>query len=138
MSTWTGRGASGRSRSLAVFALFCFLLSIFGLYHFGSSNDRRLTEEEIQGTLPHPPPVAPPKPPAEDNDPDRLPPLYPELKVAELALPQHDEDLPYPEGRNAKFVRFGNQMWGVGLNNQLFEMSVEQITSLSANILNHA
>lgn len=77
--------------------------------------------------MPHSPPATPQKPPVKDDDPDRLPPLYPELKVAELALPQHEEDLPYPEGRNAKFVRFGNQMWGVGLNNQLFEMSVGQI-----------
>jgi len=57
-----------------------------------------------------------------ENEDHSRPPLYPELKVAELALPQHNEDLPSPEGKNARFLRFSNQLSGVGLNNQLFEL----------------
>ena len=58
----------------------------------------------------------------DDNEDHTHPPLYPELRVAELALPQHNEDLPLPEGKNARFLRFSNQLPGVGLNNQLFEL----------------
>ncbi|KAF9506721.1 hypothetical protein BS47DRAFT_1321678 [Hydnum rufescens UP504] len=43
------------------------------------------------------------------------------LQDQERRLPQHNLDLPYPEGRSAKMLRFGNQMWGVGFNNQLQE-----------------
>lgn len=40
----------------------------------------------------------------------------------ERSLPQHDLDLPPPEGRDGRFVRFRNQMWGVGFNNLLGEV----------------
>lgn len=124
MPSWSGRGASGRSRIVAFAALICFILSTFSLYHYGSPGAQYITEKELEKLTPSEPP-SPPEPvePPED-DHGGLPPLYPELKVEELALPQHEEELPYPEGKNAKFVRFGNQMWGVGLNNQLFEMYV--------------
>ncbi|KZV98889.1 hypothetical protein EXIGLDRAFT_275066 [Exidia glandulosa HHB12029] len=39
----------------------------------------------------------------------------------EKTLPQHDADLPPPEGRDGRFLRFRNQMWGVGFNNLLGE-----------------
>jgi len=48
----------------------------------------------------------------QSNDTTILPPLFPDLAKAEEKLPQHNETLPYPEGRNAKFLRFGNEMWG--------------------------
>ncbi len=53
-----------------------------------------------------------------------LPPLYLDYFEAENLLPQHNENLPFPEGRTARFLRFGNQMWGVGLNNQFQEVYV--------------
>lgn len=34
------------------------------------------------------------------------PPLYERFHVTELALPQHNLDLPYPEGRSGKYLRF--------------------------------
>lgn len=128
MGTWTGRGASARIRSLAFVAIGTVVVTIFilfGSYGAPDQTPARIdvdtpaeTSSEAPAAVPNPS-----RPPGEEeNDPERLPPLYPELKVAELALPQHDEDLPFPEGKNARFVRFGNQMWGVGLNNQLFEM----------------
>ncbi|KAF8303084.1 hypothetical protein DL93DRAFT_2067052 [Clavulina sp. PMI_390] len=56
------------------------------------------------------------------NDFARLPPLYPEYDEEERKLPQHNEDAPFPDGRHARFIRFDNQIWGLGLNNQLFEI----------------
>ncbi|KDQ16717.1 hypothetical protein BOTBODRAFT_106532 [Botryobasidium botryosum FD-172 SS1] len=53
-----------------------------------------------------------------------LPPLYGELKDIESKLPQHNLSLPFPEGRDGRYVRFENQMWGTGLNNQLEEILV--------------
>lgn len=124
MPSWSGRGASGRSRILAFAALLCFFLSSLSLYHYGSPGAQYITEKELEEVTPLTPSTSESvNPPVQEEvDHGGLPPLYPELKVAELALPQHDEDLPFPEGKNARFVRFGNQMWGVGLNNQIFEM----------------
>ena len=35
---------------------------------------------------------------------ERLPPLYRKYRLRELALPQHNLDLPYPEGRDGKYL----------------------------------
>lgn len=88
----------GSSRFRRVFAVFVviFLFSFASLFHFHQRRARRIAKN--------------------------YPPLYEDLAKAELSLPQHDAFLPAPEGRNGRFVRFENQMWGVGFNNQLFEM----------------
>ena len=49
-----------------------------------------------------------------------LPPFFREFYETELALPQHDESLPYPEGRNGRFLWINNQSGGVS---KLFAMS---------------
>ena len=56
--------------------------------------------------------------------PRPLPHLFPEIWEQEDRLPQHDLSLPPPEGINGRYIRFENQMWGNGVNNQLQEMSV--------------
>lgn len=43
----------------------------------------------------------------------RLPPLYPEYRRRELALPQHNLDLPYPEGRNGKYLWISEHVRGM-------------------------
>ena len=43
----------------------------------------------------------------------RLPPLYPEYRLRELALPQHNLDLPYPEGRNGKYLWISEHVRGM-------------------------
>ncbi|KAI0789484.1 hypothetical protein C8Q75DRAFT_765893 [Abortiporus biennis] len=53
-------------------------------------------------------------------DPDK-PPLYGDYHQRELALPQHNADLPYPEGRQGKYVWFANRVNGVGWGNALQE-----------------
>jgi len=50
------------------------------------------------------------------------PPTYERLKKWEMDLPQHDLDLPYPEGRTGRYVLFKNQIQMLGWNNQLNEV----------------
>ncbi len=52
----------------------------------------------------------------------RTPPSYEEWEDKERDLPQHDTTLSFPEGGDVRMLSFGNQMQGVGLNNQLQEM----------------
>lgn len=42
----------------------------------------------------------------------RLPPLYPEYRLRELALPQHNPDLPLPEGRHGKYIWISEHVRG--------------------------
>ena len=50
------------------------------------------------------------------------PPTYERLKKWEMDLPQHNLDLPYPEGRTGRYVLFKNQIQMLGWNNQLNEV----------------
>jgi hypothetical protein len=50
------------------------------------------------------------------------PPSYKELREYERNLPQHNFSLPFPEGRYGRYVRFSNQIRGLGWNNVLNEM----------------
>lgn len=43
----------------------------------------------------------------------RLPPLYSEYRLHELALPQHNLDLPHPEGRNGKYLWISEHVRGM-------------------------
>ncbi|KAM6496678.1 hypothetical protein JOM56_007151 [Amanita muscaria] len=53
---------------------------------------------------------------------DGKPPTYHQYLEYEKQLPAHDEELPYPDGKDAKFIYFGNHQWGVGWGNVLQEM----------------
>ncbi|KAJ3575873.1 hypothetical protein NP233_g813 [Leucocoprinus birnbaumii] len=50
------------------------------------------------------------------------PPSYGRLRSWEGSLPQHNLSLPYPEGRNGRFVRFSVQIQQLGWNNCLNEI----------------
>lgn len=50
------------------------------------------------------------------------PPTYQRLKQWENNLPQHNLDLPFPEGRTGRYVLFKNQITGLGWNNELNEV----------------
>jgi hypothetical protein len=50
------------------------------------------------------------------------PPTYKKLREYERNLPQHNFSLPFPEGRQGRYVRFSNQIRGLGWNNILNEM----------------
>lgn len=93
--------------------------AVYNVYRRPGSQDLVVEVEEPQASrLPHlndtphlpplssavideilPPPIVP-----EIQDTRRLPPLFPEFHQAELALPQHNPDLPYPEGRTGKYI----------------------------------
>lgn len=50
------------------------------------------------------------------------PPGYESVWEFERTLPQHDLDLPFPEGRTGRYLRFENQIYGLGWNNVLNEL----------------
>ncbi|KAK2463845.1 hypothetical protein APHAL10511_004150 [Amanita phalloides] len=54
--------------------------------------------------------------------PDGRPPLYKQYREYEEHLPAHNPDLPYPNGKHAKFIFFANHQNGVGWGNVLQEM----------------
>jgi hypothetical protein len=53
--------------------------------------------------------------------PRRIP-RWTSLRKYERELPQQNLDLPHPEGQSGRYVRFTNQMRGLGWNNVLNEM----------------
>jgi hypothetical protein len=44
---------------------------------------------------------------------------FKQIREYERRLPQHDTSLPPPEGINGRTLAFSNEVWGLGLNNQL-------------------
>ncbi|KII83763.1 hypothetical protein PLICRDRAFT_440474 [Plicaturopsis crispa FD-325 SS-3] len=50
------------------------------------------------------------------------PPQYERLRAWEDALPQHDVDLPFPEGKDGRYVKFSSQVYALGWNNVLNEI----------------
>ena len=50
------------------------------------------------------------------------PPTYERLRKWEHDLPQHNLDLPYPEGRHGRYVKFTNQIKMLGWNNVFNEV----------------
>jgi hypothetical protein len=56
------------------------------------------------------------------SQPKTPPPKYEGLHKWEANLPQHDLDLPFPEGRTGRYVKFSNQIVMLGFNNVLNEV----------------
>lgn len=52
------------------------------------------------------------------------PPSWDVLRQRELNLPQHNLDLPFPEGKNGRYVKFSNQIRRSGWNNVFTELYV--------------
>ena len=50
-----------------------------------------------------------------------IPPSYNNIRRFENKLPQHNKNLPFPEGQNGVYLRFPEHLWGHGLNNVLQE-----------------
>ena len=50
------------------------------------------------------------------------PPAYDSIIEMERTLPQHNLSLPYPEGKNGRYVKFSYQLPALGWNNVLTEM----------------
>ena len=49
-------------------------------------------------------------------------PEYGSFREAERMLPQHNLDLPLPEGREGRYVKFSTQLAGKGWNNVFIEL----------------
>ncbi|KAF8514994.1 hypothetical protein JB92DRAFT_2916654 [Gautieria morchelliformis] len=50
---------------------------------------------------------------------DAYPLSFKQIREYERRLPQHDTSLPPPEGIKGRTLMFSNEVWGLGLNNQL-------------------
>ncbi len=104
---------------LVIFLLRHFLVSSFVLLPETSLSTPELTEPA--------PELAPPKLSVSvcDHDP---PPNWDKLYKWEDDLPQHNVDLPFPEGKEGRYVYFANQIQGLGWNNLLNEMCAFLLT----------
>jgi hypothetical protein len=78
--------------------------------------------DELNGVAPNPVATHPPEEPLPLKLPG--PPSYEALRKWEDELPQHNLDLPFPEGRTGRYVKFSTQMNLVGWNNCLNERCV--------------
>jgi hypothetical protein len=58
------------------------------------------------------------------------PPTHDKIREYEKNLPQHNLDLPFPEGRTGRYVRFNLQPKGQGWNNILNEWCVKPLILL--------
>ena len=83
---WWRRFYTKRILRLVVFAALCF-----GAVHLFWSADPVVEKTE------------------EKHD---TPPLYEKWRQAELRLPQHNPELPYPEGKHGKYIWYANHVHG--------------------------
>jgi hypothetical protein len=69
------------------------------------------------------------KPPPEPTNTTKweYPPTLAKLKQWERDLPQHSLDLPFPEGKTGRYVKFSNQVKRLGWNNAFNEMYVLRV-----------
>ncbi|KAJ7274409.1 hypothetical protein B0H12DRAFT_1088559 [Mycena haematopus] len=70
------------------------------------------------------------------EDPLRLPidpPTYEKLWLWEKNLPQHNLDLPFPEGKTGRYVKFSNQAHRLGWNNIFNELLMNTHLAYASN-----
>ncbi|KAI0082141.1 hypothetical protein K474DRAFT_1634064 [Panus rudis PR-1116 ss-1] len=56
---------------------------------------------------------------------ESLPPLYEQYHQEELGLPQHNPDLPFPEGREGRYVFIANHVYGLGWGNAMQQVLLD-------------
>lgn len=96
-------------------------LVFFCIYSFNSS---RTTQAAVEEPRQDEPLLQVPLQDAPHTASGPLPPTWDYLREWERNLPQHDTELPVPEGRHGRYVSFSNQIQGLGWNNQLNEVYV--------------
>jgi len=98
-----------------------FLLLVLGaLVSLSSFNDpEAITSHSIASEEAPPQNVTIPKPPDRD-----YPPNYKGLRKWIHDLPQHNLSLPFPEGKDGRYVKFSCQVQRLGWNNLLNEACV--------------
>ena len=82
---------------------FLFLATIAFLFHYFYSSTSNPDDPDYLLSFLH----DLPKPENGTN-----PPRFYEWHDREKRLPQHDLNLPYPQGREGRYIRFSNQVWG--------------------------
>ena len=112
----TARSTFGRHRLQFIIAFiisFTFLLFLLNpvqtYQRFRAQPSEIFEEQPASGSPPAPLPLPPP-------------PKYEKLRQWEANLPQHNLDLPFPEGRTGRYVKFSNQIVMLGWNNVFNEM----------------
>lgn len=63
----------------------------------------------------------------------KYPPTWGRMDKFQKDLPQHDLDLPFPEGRTGRYVKFSNQIRQLGWNNCLNEMLMNNVLAYETN-----
>ncbi|KAL0574566.1 hypothetical protein V5O48_007403 [Marasmius crinis-equi] len=61
------------------------------------------------------------------------PPDWKELRAFEDSLPQHNLELPFPEGKDGRYVRFSNEIRQLGWNNVLNEVLINTVLAHDTN-----
>ncbi|KAI0789487.1 hypothetical protein C8Q75DRAFT_164637 [Abortiporus biennis] len=69
------------------------------------------------------------------HDPE-FPPLYSEYHVKELALPQHNPNLPIPEGKDGKYLWIANHVDGLGWGNYMQEYMLDSYITYKTGRIN--
>ncbi|ESK93147.1 ATP:ADP antiporter [Moniliophthora roreri MCA 2997] len=101
---------SKRYSRILLVSIFCFA-TVVVLWHVEPAE--RIEFGSVQYS------VLPAQDPLGDGS---LPPLYEQYHEYERNLPQHDMELPAPDGKSARFIFSANHAWGSGWGNTLQEM----------------
>lgn len=114
-STWrfSGQLGTGRRRIMIIFIAIFFVLTLL----FAHPRTRSLGRDLYDLRLGHATTEI-------SNVLSQGPPTYERLKKWEQDLPQHNLDLPLPEGKGGRYVKFTNQIKMLGWNNVFNEVYV--------------
>jgi len=64
------------------------------------------------------------------------PPMFSRYHWKELQLPQHNPDLPYPEGRTGKYIWIANHVDGLGWGNAMQELMIDSYVAYRTGRVN--
>jgi len=114
------------SRSLLFLLLVLGALVSLSIFN----NSEAITSPSIASEEAPPQNVTIPKPPDRD-----YPPNYKKLRKWIHDLPQHNLSLPFPEGKDGRYVKFSCQVQQLGWNNLLNEVCVAPCLFLGIRFL---
>ncbi|KAA1478230.1 hypothetical protein DENSPDRAFT_809563 [Dentipellis sp. KUC8613] len=109
-------------RHLRVLSFLFVCISFLGLFLF-------IYRQET----PQAPHIAVPLPLATPSE-SPLPPMFGEWYERERQFPQHNPDLPYPQGREGRYLYMANHLWGLGWGNAMQEAILNAHLAYVANV----
>ncbi|GLB38170.1 hypothetical protein LshimejAT787_0500350 [Lyophyllum shimeji] len=104
-STWRMSGQLAGNRRRHYWVLFVVLIVVLFLLTHSASVTKTTSQHPADSRLRY-----------------EEPPTLEKLKKWERELPQHNLDLPFPEGKTGRYVKFSNQVKRLGWNNALNEL----------------